>query len=355
MALPGASDSYLFSQRAIRDSTHLDFIDGDDILFHAKPLRALGWVVFNSFLGGAWQPEVRLPLEPADFEAPIRLQLAIGEGGLLVRVNDRPELAYPLDLARLALARVKHGTSITPILPEAEAQVATRILAADIMHLAAEVVLPGGDWAKAAARDGAAFLLSVDGRPAGRMPLAALRLPAEGEAVALRMTFGRGAFVCDGMVAELALERQGERFTLASAPLRSTFTGGLDRCNESMVRGFAANPALPGHPVMVDVFINGAFQGSARADRPRPDLAEFGADYAHSGFEFTFARPIHLPVSADAWVSVRVRDTDVELANSPWWVCRAVTRESLLQLDALPDESMAFAPSRDAAAREAVE
>ncbi|MBU8536414.1 hypothetical protein [Falsiroseomonas tokyonensis] len=347
MALPGASDSYLFSVRAIRDKAHLDFIDGNDILFHAKPLQEHGWIVFNSFLGGAWQPEARLPLDPADFAAPIRLGLALGPGGLVLRVNDRPELDYPLDLARLAAARVRHGTSIAPILPAAEEQIAIRILAADIMHLAAEVTLPGGDWAKEAVQDGAAFLLSIDGRPAGRTPLAALR-PAEGGTLPLRMTFGRGAFVCDGMVAELVLERQGQRWTLATAPLRSRFTGGLDRCNEAMVRGFAANPALPGQPVMVDVFINGTYQGSTRADRPRPDLAEFGADYAHSGFEFTFARPIHLPVSADAFVSVRVRDTDLDLANSPWWVCRAVTRDSLLQLEA-PQP-----PARDAAAQPAL-
>jgi hypothetical protein len=332
--------SYSFSADAIDRQRSVDFLEGTDIVLHIKPVRRLGVLVLGSRIGGEWQPETHLPLDAAAFQGILRCDLRVEDGRLQVAANGGAWVSHPVNLDRLRRAHVPPVPGIRVVAPPADSggpalaghaanTVAARILVADVMHLAAELLLPSTYPPQAG---DAEVLVLVDGRISARRRLDAIWHDVAG--APLVFAFGTGTFVADGMTAELVLENGEHRTPLAGATVRSEFVGAIERCTERTVRGFLANPHQPGLRVALDLFVNGRYEATVWADRPRPDLARFGDAYAQCGFEYNLPKPLYLPISADAAISACVRDTDIELANSPWWVCRAVTLGSVLSVGA---------------------
>lgn len=69
--------------------------------------------------------------------------------------------------------------------------------------------------------------------------------------------------------------------------------GSIDLAGPERVAGWAFDPAAPLETIEVELFIDGRFFASQRADRPRPDLLEAGASPdPDRGFSF--------PIPADA-------------------------------------------------------
>jgi hypothetical protein len=332
--------SYSFTADAIERQRSVDFLDGPDIVLHIKPVRRLGILVLGSRVGGQWQPETHLPLDAAAFHGILRCDLRVEDGRLQVAANGGAWIEHPVSPERLRRAHVPAVPGIRVIEPrdgsagpsapgEGTNAVSARILVADVMHVAAEVQLPAAYLAEP---EDAELLVLIDGRVSARRRLDAVWREMAGAPIVFAL--GSSAFVADGMTAELVLEDGERRTPLACATVRSEFVGAVERCSERAVRGFLANPHQPGVRLAVDLFVNGRYEATVWADRPRPDLARFGDAYAQCGFEYNLPKPLYLPISTDASLSARVRDTDIELANSPWWICRAVTLDSVLPVEA---------------------
>jgi hypothetical protein len=329
-----AGDSFRcrFTTRATAQGAALEILAGPDILVQLKARPAEGAMALNSWLQGRWQREARIPLTQAELASPVTCHLAWTVGGLRLRVNEGEALAYPVAMERLPGATLRLPEEIEPLPPDGAPPPAPRgaeILAADIMHVRARLDLRDPCWPEPARRGEAVLALLLDGRPVRRSPLP----PAGAEAPPWRpvqFDLDGEAFASDGMRVELALAWQGRRQVLARAVLRSEFIGGIEACGEEGVRGFVVNPRLPSRPVMVDVFLGGRFQGTARADQPRPDLEAFGPGYGAAGFEHRFAQPAWLPAGADMGVSVLVHNSEISLAGSPWPLCRPVSRTGVL-------------------------
>ena len=106
--------------------------------------------------------------------------------------------------------------------------------------------------------------------------------------------------------------------------------GALDRCNEALVRGWAANLNCPDQPLEVEILLNGQSQGFVVANRRRSDLERMDKALAATAFLFKFARPLDLPRGETAVITARIRGTGIELGNSPWWIARAYESLPLL-------------------------
>jgi hypothetical protein len=321
-----------FTTQAIAQGDALDLVEASDILVHLKARPARGVLVLNSHLRGRWQQETRIPLAPEEFTAPILCHLTWAGGALRLRVNGREELTYPVATERLAAAVLRLPPAIDWLPAEDEPRpeaIEAEILAADVMHVRLRLRGPAGPGPVPQGK--AALLLLLDGRVVRQ----ALPPPAGPDARAwrkVRFDLDGEVFACDGMRAEVALVHGGQRQVLAQAVLRSEFIGGIETCDETGVTGFVVNPRLPSRPVMVDVFLDGRFQGTARCDLPRPELEAFGPGYAGAGFALRFSQPAWLPPGADVAVSVLVRDTGIALAGSPWPLSRALNRAEVLAL-----------------------
>jgi hypothetical protein len=192
-----------------------------------------------------------------------------------------------------------------------------QLLHADITCFRAEV-------AASEIRPGVALLAMVDGRECGRIVIEPIRY-SEPQKIQLVIPLTPESLVAEGMVATLVMEDEGTSRSVGSGTIRSILYGGLDRCSEQLVRGWACNPEFPDQPMAVDIFLGDAFQGTALANRPRNDLRQLGDKFAQSGFLFRFPKSVFLPESSDTFVSVRFHNTDVELDHSPWFICRRVT------------------------------
>ena len=105
-------------------------------------------------------------------------------------------------------------------------------------------------------------------------------------------------------------------------PAAGPFAGAIDRCSETLVRGWAADLNRPGHPVEVEILVNGRVEGQALAHRPRNDLIRMQPELGSCGFLYRFARPLQ-PHGQDVDVVARIAGRPVELAHSPWPVYRA--------------------------------
>jgi hypothetical protein len=188
---------------------------------------------------------------------------------------------------------------------------AVRLTSADRFQISGEI--------EAAALAGAtALAVLLDGAMVGR-----IRAPApEGAVTPFRIPVDDAGPVQEGQPLSLALERGGVMAVLASLPVASRVAGAIDRCNEGLVRGWAANLNCPAQPLEIDIFLNGEHQGSALANRSRSDLARLEKDLAATGFLFKFSRPLDLVAGKPLQVTARIRNTPVALANSPWWVLR---------------------------------
>ncbi|MBB5693052.1 hypothetical protein [Muricoccus pecuniae] len=127
----------------------------------------------------------------------------------------------------------------------------------------------------------------------------------------------------EGEILHLAAAKGGEVVTLGGLPIATRITGALDRCNEALVRGWAANLNCPGYPLEIEVLLNGRSQGVVTADRTRSDLQRMEKRVAATGFLFKFTPPIDVSAAVPLEVTARVRGTDIVLANSPWWIRRS--------------------------------
>jgi hypothetical protein len=194
-----------------------------------------------------------------------------------------------------------------PAVPDA----AVRLTSADRFQISGEI--------EAAALAGAtALAVLLDGAVVGR-----IRPPApDGTVAAFRIPVDDAGPVREGQPLSLALERGGAMAVLASLPVASRVAGSIDRCNEALVRGWAANLNCPAQPLEIDIFLNGEHQGSTLANRSRSDLARLEKDLAATGFLFKFSRPLDLVAGKPLQVTTRIRNTPIALANSPWWVQR---------------------------------
>ncbi|WP_439594636.1 hypothetical protein [Falsiroseomonas sp.] len=180
------------------------------------------------------------------------------------------------------------------------------LLAADRFHLAGEAA--PGRWA------GALLHALHAGRSLGQA-----RLPeaTQGGPLRFRIPLAEAA-LAEGTEIALAVEVGGGLQPLARRRIATRLAGAIDRCNESLVRGWAANLACPDLPVTVEIWLDGQMVGSAPAERRRSDLERMGRELGATGFLFKFPRPLALPPGQATEVSVRIQGTGITLANSPW-------------------------------------
>ncbi|MBP0496194.1 hypothetical protein [Roseomonas indoligenes] len=296
----------LIAAAAAARGESLDVMLGEDILLHLKPFPEN--LLVNSRFGGRWGSERRIALPAGAGRADLALSVELAEGrasflsgeALLLEVP----LAQPLAGARLLVSDniLKVGGDGAP-----GGVLHGQIGLADAQHVSGLVQLAPGEEA-------AAIEFRADGRPLSRLEIA----PGGTSGGARRFGIPHPweALVYEGMWVEM---RHGGA-VLDAVPLRSRYFGAVEHCSDRSVSGWARNPAMPAAPLVVDIYVNGRFRGSARANGARPGMPQDGA-----GFHFRFPEPILLPESQEARVSVRVGDTDLELTNSPWWICRPVT------------------------------
>lgn len=325
--LPAGRWDFVITPDAARRQARIDLLHGDDILLHIKVLPERERMVLNDRIGGRWGSEIHIPAPPSVTAADMHVRLTRHLGVLKVGFaeGDSADYARHADLIAQALLKYSHGIHrVTGLGGLNAGLIKGTIRRADVMHIAGTLQFPDLRWTEPARLQGGRLVLLVDGRPGG---FAALPVPASEDfmpAVDFTIVADDGALIGDGMIAEVAVELGGAKAVVGSSRIMSRFAGGVERCNESMVSGFVCNPDLPSRPALVDVFINDVFQATVPALEPRPDLEALGLSPECGGFRFRYANPIHLPVSADALVSVRVHNTDIELAHSPWRVSQAV-------------------------------
>lgn len=337
--LPAGRWDFVITPEAARKQARIDLLHGDDILLHIKVLPERERMVLNDRIGGKWGSEIHIPAPPSVTAADMHVRLRQEQDALRVELIGGGSAISPRGIQQMLEARLAFTPGIRLIHDPAEldpSMVTGRILRADLMHIVGTLRFPDLRWCGLEVRNGAGLVALIDGRIAGRAPLPDVAADRLMPPLEFMLHIDDGAFACDGMQADLVLEAGGLRSLLASAILKTRFAGGVERCNESMVSGFLCNPDLPGRPALVDVFINDVFQATVPALEPRPDLEALGLSPDCGGFRFRYANPIHLPVSADALVSVRVHNTDIELAHSPWRVSQAVCMTRNLA-EACPD------------------
>jgi hypothetical protein len=314
----------------------IDLIDGEEILLHLKVVPELERLVINNRADQGWGKEIRLPVPAALMEHYIDIELRQEGDHFLVGLLGGDSTPYDRNADRLHAAQLRLSNGVLRLPPKSTLEIEAleaRITRADIMHVAGEILYPDLHWTHADRLRGAQLLLLIDGRLSGSIPLPQPRTDHLTLSANFVLELDAGAFVSDGMTAEIVLLIDGTRRVLAASHLHSQFSGALERCTESIVAGFVCNEDFPNRPVLVDIFLNDVFQATIPANMNRPDLGALEPAAGRAGFEFRFAKPVHLPVSRDIWVSARIHNMDLELANSPWWICRAVSMTDLL-LDA---------------------
>jgi hypothetical protein len=353
----GPGRKHLFHLRSgNQNDPSVDYICGENILLHIKLRSATGTVVLNDFIDRTWREEVRVEVSPEETARGVAIVVEFTECGATVTVSEKPPLTFDrrTDFADVQDLRYTEDVKFAQILLRERAEpplrcdavslqkpaadhsldpkkVEVRLLHADITCFRAEV-------AAAAIGPGVALLAIVDGRECGRVAIEPIRHP-EPQKIQLVIPLAPESLVADGMIATLVMEEEGASRNVGSSTIRSVLYGGLDRCSEQLVRGWACNPEFPDQPVAVDIFLGDAFQGTALADRSRNDLRQLGDKFARSGFLFRFPKSVFLPESSDTFVSVRFHNTDIELDHSPWFICRrvALPRSALTSAEKLPD------------------
>lgn len=97
-----------------------------------------------------------------------------------------------------------------------------------------------------------------------------------------------------------ALLEMGLLVSLASLTTSLTFPpgmrGAIDRTTSTEIRGWAFNEATPRDVVTVQIFLDGQFLASVRADAPRPDLVTAGVTSSpRHGFVFSLEGAVLAP------------------------------------------------------------
>ncbi|MBU8536417.1 hypothetical protein [Falsiroseomonas tokyonensis] len=181
------------------------------------------------------------------------------------------------------------------------------LLTADRFHLGGEAT--AASWA------GARLHAVHEGRSLGQAVLpGATPQPAP---LRFRIPLAEPA-PAEGTELALAVEAEGGLQVLARRRIATRLAGAIDRCSESLVRGWAANLACPDLPLTVEIWLDGSPVGTAPAQRRRSDLERIGKELAGTGFLFKFPRPLQLPPGQASEVTVRVQGTNIALAHSPW-------------------------------------
>ncbi|HEY1797277.1 MAG TPA: hypothetical protein VGG57_14290 [Stellaceae bacterium] len=327
----------LFRRGAGSALATVDYQGQDAILLHFSLRRATRQLVVNDCKDGRWGHEDVLTLTPEDVASDIAVDVGFGGHGIEVAVNDRPAvpISRRVDIARtdgirlegeaefdsgeVALGAPADARDTPPFL-----EIRAEIERADIAHVAGRLWAPPGTQGD--------LVATVDGRPAGQWPIDSLVGAGEPNpsGAAFSLVLREDCLVADGMELGLVLAGpDGTMMPLASRAVASIFLGGLDRCSETLVRGWVCNPFLPNRPVNVSIFLNELYQGTVLANRAREDLSEIWPEAERSGFIFRFSRTIFLPVGTEALVSVKVHNTGIELDHSPWHLSRRIEATQL--------------------------
>lgn len=325
--LPLRSWDFQISWHAAERQARIDLLEGEEILLHIKALAERRLIAVNSRKDGQWEKEMRLSIPEEMVGQSLQIRLARQDDHLSIQLVGVAGVEYTRYLDRLFDARLQLSPGVTPLPRDGGLHpdsVVARIDRADVMHVAGYLRFTDIGWTDAERLRDAWLLLRIDGRISGSVKLEPAPLESLDPGANFLIEVDSGSFVGDGMVAEIILALGEARMPLVARRISSHFAGGVEFCDDVSVKGFVYNPDLPQRPVLVDVFVNNAFQATVPAQLDRADLAEVTERAAQSGFCLRFPNPIHLPVSMDVSVSVRIHNTAIELANSPWWVCRAV-------------------------------
>ncbi|MGE7415070.1 hypothetical protein [Methylobacterium tarhaniae] len=128
-----------------------------------------------------------------------------------------------------------------------------------------------------------------------------------------------------------ALTPSGE-VDLCEVKVVTAVTGGIDRCSDSLVRGWAANLNRPDVPLEVEIYVNGKYRGVTRADRSRSDLTLLGKQFTSTGFLFKFSPALDILAPGSICVTARVKKDGSNLVHSPWLIKKAFDRAPVLHL-----------------------
>jgi hypothetical protein len=139
-----------------------------------------------------------------------------------------------------------------------------------------------------------------------------------------RLEFKPEHLIAEGM--RIAVLADGSDVALPARPatIASAVEGGLDRCDDRLVRGWAIDWHDLSRKLTVEIYINETLVGEVVAERFRNDLKRLGAGDGACGFLFKYPQQIEMKLSSDVAVRAVIARTDVELKHSPWWVGRAV-------------------------------
>jgi len=255
------------------------------------------------------------------FRSPARLTPDTGGATQPDRAKSRPEAEAP---AAQSQSRNVVSLSAKPLPMQSLAAVAGEILWADEHGIAGWVV------DEAAPDRRLRVQVLVDGRECGTA-LADAR-PIGGRATQIgdgmhgfRIDFRPEHLIAEHMKVEVVVEGGLAVLKPPGGVIGTAIQGGLDRCDDRLVRGWAINWNEPGRKPVVEIYLNNELVGEVEASRPRDDLKRLGIADGAYGFLFKFPKPVEMKLSQDVVVRALVAHTNVELAHSPWWVGRAVS------------------------------
>ncbi|GJE33024.1 hypothetical protein [Methylobacterium oxalidis] len=340
----GTCHCLVFQLGASTSDATVDYRNGDSILLHLSLRRTLRRVVINDQRDGRWQLEDEFILTQEEASSELTVRIIIEENGLAVGINmHAPKLLARGEDIHLATTLQFEG-NVLFFHNEAERKcrdevqvpsddhvpmprVRIAVSHTDIMHVSGKIWISGET-------DGH-LVFSIDGRPAGMLSLGEItagKKDSTPEGADFSWEFPENCLVADGMYLTVSLIDQGLTFPLANHRITSKFVGGIDRCSESLVRGWAFNDFLPRRPVNVAIFLNHVYQGTVLANRHRSDIAEIRPEASHCGFVFRFQKTIFLPVGSDVSITTKIHNTTQQLDHSPWHICRHVEPSQLASL-----------------------
>lgn len=321
-----------------QDIGEINFRSKSDILLHIKAIRNEGIIVINDYVSGHWRDEKHIKIPSDRLRSPIDVSVEVDTVGATV-------IALELGSIRIERATDFFDCDVISfsdwfVFSSLQAESNVQSLSQDITALDEryEETLPIVDNSKfriiSAHRhfvevevsgikltDDDYLIAKVGGYECGVLKVDSIT-PQESRA--LRIPMSIPSIIGDAMTVSIALRSNGQETIVTQGQTSLEYYGGLDRCSEQLVRGWAFDPKNPTQPVVVDIYLNDVYQGSAVANRTRNDLGALDPKFKSAGFLFKFPKSIYLPESQDAKVSARPVNTQIELDYSPWYICRRV-------------------------------
>ncbi|MGE7415066.1 hypothetical protein [Methylobacterium tarhaniae] len=314
---------------ALREKTsRIDLLQDSQILLHIKIMPGFDYIVVNSRIDGKWDKEIRLKLEDIAEKSDVEIHILEEEDYLSIVPPGNSKIFYNRHISQIYESIIQSTPGIKRIKLSDEVNlsaVTAKIDHADIMRVTGDLIYPDIEFVNSENLRGAQLLLTVDGRLSGSIPLPKASEARLSPTAQFTIDLDVGAFVSDGMIADIHLLANDRRRLLASSHLTSVFSGGLECCTEAYVAGFLLNARFPDRAVLVDIFVDDVFHATIPTSIERNDLPFLDNGKNVAGFQFRFPKAISLPLSRDVAISARIHNTDVELENSPWWISRAVT------------------------------